>query len=90
MNNSLEAKQIATEAIPIIESWLENSEKLKALGKVATDKGLSWIGMRSFLKAQILDGNDGGDRVAKLLEKKGDELAIAEMLGGALKKEDAA
>jgi len=90
MNSSTEAREIATQAIPIITAWLENSEQLRALGKVATDKGFSWIGIRSYLKAQILDGNDGGDRVAKLLEKKGDELAIAEMLGGAIKKEDAA
>ena len=82
MNNSSEARAIATEAIPVITDWLAASEKLRALGKVATDKGFSWIGIRSYLKAQILDGNDGGDRVAKLLAKKGEELAIAEMLGG--------
>jgi hypothetical protein len=74
-------RDIWSEARPYIEQQLEVAEVIKGFREAATAKGLEWSTVKGMIKAQIEDEKDGGDRMAKLLEKAEFALGYADILG---------
>lgn len=77
-------RNIATEARPVVERWLDAAEQLAAFGEVCRDQGIEWSPIKALLKASILDERDeGGEgkKVKALVEKADNAVAYADILG---------
>lgn len=81
-------RDIWSEARPYIEQQLEIAEVIKGFREAATAKGLEWSTVKAMIKACIEDEKDGGDRVAKLIEKAEFALGYADILGLNLNEEN--
>lgn len=81
-------RDIWTEARPYIEQQLEVAEVIKGFREAATAKGLEWSSVKGLIKAHILDEQDSGNRVQKLIEKGEFTTAYADMLGLNLNEEN--
>lgn len=73
-------RDIATEAVPALEQWLDSGEILAGFRDAAKEKGINWSQLKALLIAQIRDNRDGGDRLTKLTEKFDLALTYADML----------
>lgn len=76
-------QQIAKEARPLIEQWLDLSEQFAAFRETATAHGLDWSAIKSLLKAQAQDArnDEGTKRVDRIIAKADFATAYADMLG---------
>lgn len=81
MTSSTDLKQIAKEARPVVVDGLKIAKQLASFGKLCRDKGIDWAQLKALLKAEHKDGEDGGDRVEKIIEKADFATAYADMLG---------
>lgn len=77
-------KGIYTEARPIIERHLDDSELLAGMREVVAAQGGDWSSLKALITADVKDGRDDagdGKRVKKILDKADYSAAYADMLG---------
>ena len=76
-----ELRKLYDDARPVIEEQIDLTERIADLRGRATALGFDWSQIKALLKAQILDEHDDGQRVTRLLEKAGNAMAYANVLG---------
>src|SRR4051812_45458170 len=75
-------KAIFKEGRPLVERWLDISEKFAALRDDATAHGIDWSQVKALLKAQVQDERAGESRrVTRIVEKADYASAYAKLLG---------
>jgi hypothetical protein len=68
-------------AAPALRAMVDAAVVLAGARDTATQKGVDWSQFKALLKAEILDADDNGERVAKILKKADRANAYADMLG---------
>jgi hypothetical protein len=68
-------------SVPSIRAMIDAAVILAGARTTATQKGIDWSQFKALLKAEILDGDDDGERVSNILKKADTATAYADMLG---------
>lgn len=84
MSTSSDLKGLFTEALPLIDRWLDLRDEFAALRDAATAKGIDWGQVKALAKAHAEDARDEsgeGKRVRRIIDKADYASAYADMLG---------